>query len=50
MEHHDVVYAEEEVAEARVAAARLDGERVVDGEVAAEGSAWVGLVEVEAVG
>lgn len=45
VEHNDVVYAEQEVPEALVAAARLEGERVVDGEVATEGSAGVGLVE-----
>lgn len=45
VEHNDFVYAEQEVPEALVAASRLEGERVVNGEVAAEGSAGVGLVE-----
>lgn len=39
VEHEDVVDAEEEVAESRVAAAVLEGEGVVDGDVAAVGSA-----------
>lgn len=47
VEHGDVVYAEEEVPESGVAAAWLDRERVVDGEVAAEGSAGVGEVGAE---
>lgn len=43
MEHEDVVHAEEEVAEAWVAAAGLESEGVVDCDVAAEGAAFWGL-------
>lgn len=45
MEHDDIVYAEEKFPEALVAAALLEGEGVVDGEVAAEGSTRVCEVE-----